>query len=218
MLIFFGFPVNLFDPGSDRGNASRCIETYVKQDAHHDEDFDLVRRIAGGDRAAMRDLFTRHHGRVFRFIARQAGSQTLADDVANEVFIEVWRAASSFEGRSKVSTWLLSIARFKTLSALRKRTTETLDENASERIEDDADTPEVSAQKTSKAKALRTAVNSLQEEHRTVIDLIYYHEKPVREVAQILAIPEATVKTRMFYARRKIGEFLNDAGIDRGWP
>lgn len=215
---FFAISVNLFDPDSDRGNASKCVETSVKQDAYHDEDFDLVRRIAGGDRSAMRDLFTRHHGRIFRFITRQAGSQTLADDVANEVFIEVWRAASSFEGRSKVTTWLFSIARFKTLSALRKRTTETLDDDASERIEDDADTPEVSAQKSSKANALRNAVNSLQEEHRTVIDLIYYHEKPVREVAEILAIPEATVKTRMFYARRKIGEILNAAGIDRGWP
>ncbi len=55
-------------------------------------------------------------------------------------------------------------------------------------------------------------------EHREIIDLVYYHEKSVEEVAQIVGIPENTVKTRMFYARKKLGELLKAAGIERGWP
>jgi RNA polymerase sigma-70 factor (ECF subfamily) len=51
-----------------------------------------------------------------------------------------------------------------------------------------------------------------------VIDLVYYHEKTVQEVAEIVGIPEATVKTRMFYARKRLSELLKTAGIDRGWP
>jgi RNA polymerase sigma-70 factor (ECF subfamily) len=58
----------------------------------------------------------------------------------------------------------------------------------------------------------------LPEEHRTVIDLAYYHAKSVTEIAEILSIPIATVKTRMFYARKKLGEALKTAGFERGWP
>jgi RNA polymerase sigma-70 factor, ECF subfamily len=58
----------------------------------------------------------------------------------------------------------------------------------------------------------------LTAEHREIIDLVYYHEKSVEEVAEIVGIPEATVKTRMFYARRKLAELLKARGIERGWP
>ena len=72
--------------------------------------------------------------------------------------------------------------------------------------------------KDDKATALRGMVNALPEEHRTVIDLAYYHAKSVAEIAEILSIPVATVKTRMFYARKKLGEALKAAGFERGWP
>ena len=60
--------------------------------------------------------------------------------------------------------------------------------------------------------------DSLSAEHREVIDLVYYHETSVEEVARIVGIPENTVKTRLFHARKKLGEMLKAAGIDRGWP
>ena len=72
--------------------------------------------------------------------------------------------------------------------------------------------------KDDKATALRRMVNALPGEHRTVIDLAYYHAKSVTEIAEILSIPVATVKTRMFYARKKLGEALKAAGFERGWP
>ena len=58
----------------------------------------------------------------------------------------------------------------------------------------------------------------LSPEHREVIDLVYYHETSVEEAARIVGIPENTVKTRLFHARKKLGEMLKAAGIDRGWP
>src|SRR5688500_16373423 len=93
-------------------------------------DRDLVGRVAAGDRAAVRLLFMRHHARIYRFVVRQTGSESMADDIANEVFLELWRQASAFEGRSEVSTWLLGIARFKALSALRKKKEVEIDEEA----------------------------------------------------------------------------------------
>ena len=181
-------------------------------------DRELVERVARGDRAAVRLLFMRHHARIYRFVARQTGSQMMADDIANEVFLELWRQAPAFEGRSEVSTWLLGIARFKALTALRKRREETIDEDDAAAIPDTADTPEVAVMKDDKAAALRRMVNALPEQHRTVIDLAYYHAKSVAEIGEILSIPVATVKTRMFYARKKLGEALQAAGFERGWP
>ena len=65
---------------------------------------------------------------------------------------------------------------------------------------------------------IRKCLEKLSAEHREIIDLVYYHEKSVEEVAQIVGIPENTVKTRMFYARKRLAELLKAAGIERGWP
>jgi RNA polymerase sigma-70 factor (ECF subfamily) len=178
----------------------------------------LIARIAGGDRLAMQVLYARHHVRVFRFVLRLVRNEATAEDLISDVFLDVWKQASRFEGRSAVSTWLLSIARFKALSALRRRPEELLDEERAEAIEDEGDDPEVVAQKKDKSEALQRCLKELSPEHREVIDLVYYHEKSVEEVATIIGIPEATVKTRMFYARKKMGELLKAAGVDRGWP
>ena len=89
----------------------------------------LIARIAGGDRLAMQVLFARHHVRVYRFMLRMVRNEATAEDLISEVFLEVWRNAGKFEGRSAVSTWMLSIARFKALSALRRRSEEELDDD-----------------------------------------------------------------------------------------
>jgi RNA polymerase sigma-70 factor, ECF subfamily len=178
----------------------------------------LVGRIAQGDRLAMQVLFARHHVRVYRFVLRFVRNEASAEDLISEVFLDVWRQADRFEGRSAVSTWLLAIARFKALSSMRRKPDEELDEEAAGAIEDTSDTPEVSLQKKDKSGLLRKCLEQLSREHREVIDLVYYHEKSIEEVAEIVGIPEATVKTRMFYARKKLSELLKAAGLDRGWP
>ena len=81
----------------------------------------LIARIANGDRLAMQVLFTRHHVRAYRFVLRLVRNEATAEDLISDVFLDVWRQAGKFEGRSAVSTWILSIARFKALSALRRR-------------------------------------------------------------------------------------------------
>jgi RNA polymerase sigma-70 factor (ECF subfamily) len=178
----------------------------------------LVGRIATGDRLAMQVLFARHHVRVYRFVLRLVRDDAVAEDLISEVFLDVWRQAGRFEGRSQVSTWLLAIARFKALSALRRRPDEELDDETAEAIEDTSDTPEVTLEKKDKSAAIRKCLEKLSAEHREIVDLVYYHEKSVEEVAQIVGIPENTVKTRMFYARKRLAELLKTAGIERGWP
>ena len=166
----------------------------------------------------MQVLFARHHVRVYRFVLRLVRNEATAEDLISEVFLDIWRQAGKFEGRSAVSTWMLSIARFKALSTLRRRKEDELDEETAERIEDQADDPETALAKKDKGAVLRQCLTGLSAEHREVIDLVYYHEKSVEEVAEIVGIPEATVKTRMFYARKKLSELLKERGVERGWP
>ena len=135
----------------------------------------LIGRIAAGDKLAMQVLFARHHVRVYRFVLRLIGDASRAEDLISEVFLDVWRQAGKFEARSAVSTWLLAIARYKALSALRRRPDEELDEEAAEAIEDTADDPEVSIQKKETGVILRQCMTRLSPEHREIIDLVYYH-------------------------------------------
>ena len=178
----------------------------------------LIGRIANGDRLAMQVLYVRHHVRVFRFVVRLVRDETKAEDLISEVFLDVWRQAGRFEGRSAVSTWMLAIARFKALSALRRRPDQELDEETAGAIEDPSDDPAAALEKKDKSTMLRKCLTGLSAEHREIIDLVYYHEKSVEEVAEIVGIPQNTVKTRMFYARKRLAELLKAAGIDRGWP
>ena len=171
----------------------------------------LLERIADGDRTAMHTLYSRHNVRVYRFILRIVRDTTMAEDLVSQVFLDVWRTASQFEGRSQVSTWLLSIARFKALTSLRQRRFEDIDQEDVREIADEADTPEASLDRSSTSAILRACVAKLSPAHREIINLVYYHEKSVEDCALILNIPAATVKTRMFYARKKLAELVQEA-------
>jgi RNA polymerase sigma-70 factor, ECF subfamily len=174
----------------------------------------LIVLIAAHDRNAMRDLFVRHSARTYRFLLRAINDAAAAEDLLNDVFIDVWRNAGQFEGRAKVSTWILAIAHFKAAAWRRRRTSDQLEDGAVEAIEDLADDPEVAAQKQSFGVVIRECLKRLSPAHRTILDLIYYHEQSIAEVARIVGIPENTVKTRAYYARKCLEQLLAERGID----
>jgi RNA polymerase sigma-70 factor (ECF subfamily) len=175
-------------------------------------DEELVASIAKGERLAMQVLFARHNVRVYRFVLGMIHNEASAEDVVSETFFDVWQQAGRFEGRSKVSTWLISIARHKALSALRGRQHDDITDYA-ETMADQADTPELAMQKTDRSAMLRAALEQLTPAHREIVNLVYYHEKKIEEVAAILGIPLNTVKTRMHYARKRLAEILERAGF-----
>ena len=173
----------------------------------------LLQSIADGGRAAMHILYSRHNVRVYRFILRIVRDTSVAEDLVSQVFLDVWRTASQFEGRSQVSTWLLSIARFKALTAMRQRRHEDIDQEDVLEIADQADTPEASLNSNT-SEILRACVAKLSPAHREIINLVYYHEKSVEEAGAIIGIPQSTVKTRMFYARKQLADLLKGAGVE----
>ena len=171
-----------------------------------------IARIATGDRLAMHALFARHKTRVYRFILRLVGDAASADDLTSEVFLTVWRRAHKFQGRAAGSTWLLAIARFKALQELQRRR-DSAPEPEEVDASDPAADPESSCADKHRGAMLRKCLGALSPEHRTIIDLVYYHEKSVQEVAAIVGVPCATVKTRMFYARKKLASLLAGQGV-----
>src|SRR5262249_51415105 len=117
----------------------------------------LIRRIARGDQSAMRALFARYRVALYRWLLRLVDDGAMAEDLLSEVFLDVWRHAGSFEARSSVSPWLLAIARYKALSARRRRTDAELDEATVSTVPDTADDPEVTLQKKNRAEAFLAA-------------------------------------------------------------
>jgi RNA polymerase sigma-70 factor, ECF subfamily len=175
---------------------------------HAASDEALINRIAGGDQLAMRTLFARYRMPIYRWLMRIVRDETLAEDLLSDVFLDVWRQATAFAGRASVSTWLLAIARYKALSARRVRVDAELDERIGCTVADPADDPETTLQNKNRSEILRDSLARLSREHSEVIDLVYYHGKSVKEVAEIVGVGEATVKTRMFYARRKLASLV----------
>jgi RNA polymerase sigma-70 factor, ECF subfamily len=190
-------------------SAAALPEHAVAQEISSDEV--LIRQIAGGDQLAMQILFARHRVALYRWLLRLVRDEALAENLLSDVFLDVWRQAAKFEARSSVSTWLLAIARYKGLSARRRRIDAEFGEEVAVIIADPADNPELVLQKKNQAELVRQSLARLSPEHGEVIDLVYYHGKSVREVAEIVGVAAATVKTRMFYARKKLAELLEAA-------
>lgn len=169
----------------------------------------LLGAVGQGDRTAMAVLFRRHQTRVYRFILRMVRDRALAEDLLSDAFVDVWQRADWFAGRSSVSTWLLGIARHKALTALRARRAEQLDEEAALAIPDPAPDPERALADQDRAALLRRSLDALTPAHREIIDLVYAQGRSINEIAALLHLPPATVKTRMFYARKRLAALIS---------
>jgi RNA polymerase sigma-70 factor (ECF subfamily) len=173
----------------------------------------LIKSIAAGDKLAMQVFYQRHSVRVYRFVLRLTGNTSLAEEIVSDAFLSVWQQAGTFQAKCQVSTWLLSIARHKALSMLRRRSEVPLDGDMVATIADPGDDAETVLDREDRGKLIRKCLRQLSPAHREIIDLVYYHEKSVEEVAQIVGAPKSTVKSRMFYARNHIAKLLKAAGL-----
>ncbi len=161
----------------------------------------LLARTAQGDESAFRILYDRLAERVFRYAFTLLHNRHLAEEVAQETMVVVWKQAGTFQGRSKVSTWVFGIARFRALDLLRK---EKRDARVPEPVLVEPD-PAPGVQ--DRERTLR-AIGALPDEQREVVFLTYYEGLSYHEIAGVLGIPEGTVKSRMYYARQTLAEAL----------
>jgi RNA polymerase sigma-70 factor (ECF subfamily) len=146
------------------GMAAASVQVQAARE--YSSDNALVARIAAGDQTAMRYLFARHQTSIYRWLLRIVRNEALAEDLLSEVFIDVWRQAGAFEGRSSVSTWLFAIARYKALSARRRRRDDPLDDRLVNSICDPSKDAETMLQEKDRDEALVVALNKLSDASR----------------------------------------------------
>ena len=166
----------------------------------------LLERIAAGDRNAFEALYRGYYPRLTRFLERVIRRPHSVEEVLNDAMLVVWRKAASFNGRSKVSTWIFSIAYRKALKALKKFDEPV--ESDDEAFESTLPGPEGQLMQRQLCDQLLEEIARMSFEHRTVIELTYFHGYAYKEIAQIMDCPVDTVKTRMFHARRRLRQFL----------
>lgn len=175
-----------------------------------DTDEQLLQRIAGGDQRALRQFYERFHGVVYQFSLRTLHNGADAAEVLNEVMLEVWRRAATFAGQSQVRTWLLSITRYKSIDLLRrKRPTELLDEAALEdEVAGEACPASLAIELGQQGAQVRQCLDRLKDGHRQVVYLTFFEELSYPQIAEIMAIPNGTVKTRMLHAKQQLLQCL----------
>lgn len=161
----------------------------------------LLSQVAAGDTAAFRSLYDRHGERVLRFAMSIVRSSHLAEEVLQETMIVVWKKARTFRGQAKVSTWILGIARNLAFNLLRK-------EKRGERLPEEDRVEANPAQTVEMSLHVQRALAALPEHHREVMHLVFYEEMSLREAADVLGIPEGTVKSRMHHARKALAKEL----------
>jgi RNA polymerase sigma-70 factor (ECF subfamily) len=166
----------------------------------------LLKRVSQQDRDAFRELYFIYHRRLSRFISRLTTRRDLADEIINDTLWTVWRKAGDFRGASQVSTWILGIGYRQALTSLRRAGAHTtLDEAAGREVAVADDLYAVDETRD----WLDRALASLPIEQRTVIEFTYFLGHSCEEIAVIMGCPVNTVKTRMFYARRKLKAALS---------
>ena len=167
----------------------------------------LLDRVAAEDVAAFEILYRAYHPRLTRFLRGMLRQAALVEEVLDDTMLVAWRKAGTFNATSKVSTWLFAIAYRQALKALRNAD-RALPLDEEDAIASPLSGPEVVLQRQHLHARVGDALEALSPMHRGVIELAYYNGHSCREIAEIMACPVATVKTRMFHARRKLRDLL----------
>ena len=178
------------------------------------QDLALISRIARGELAAFESFYRGYHDRLGRFLGLMTSQAAIVEEALNDTMLVVWRRAATFNGQSKVSTWVFAIAYRTALKALRGRD-EPLPEPEDERAAEDEPGPERRRAEGETRAAVARALDALSHEQRSVLVLTYFHDLPYAEIALIVGCPVDTVKTRAFHGRRRLRALL--AGEPEDW-
>jgi len=162
---------------------------------------DLLARVARKDEASFQRLYEEFAKRVFRYALTLLRDQHLAEEVVQETMITVWSKAGTYSGRARVSTWIFGIARHKAYDILRSEKKGARATGVTAVMDDPAPAVERQAH-------VQAAIDSLPPDQREIIFLTFYENLPYKTIAHLLEIPEGTVKSRMYHAKKKLAEAL----------
>ncbi len=172
------------------------------------QSIDLLQQIAKGQQKALEAFYQLYEPRVYRYALSRLNDSFEAADTLNEVMMEVWKYAERFEGRSKVSTWLLGITHHKVYDRLRKRKKTNLEDDIDDFTNQLTDDNSIHMEQViagaDDADMIKSCMNKLSSPQREVIHLAFYEDMHYQEIAKISDCPEGTVKTRVFHAKQSL--------------
>ena len=189
-------------PGASAGDGGAGIQ----------EERELIDAIRAGDREACAALVRAHYERVYRFLRHLSGDDATAEDLTQEVFAAAWGTIAGFRGEASIGTWLHKIAYGKFVDSTRRKRRE---DAATKRLADGqtaATVPDDAVQRAWDAErkgAVYRAVQSLDDEARSVIALHYFHGMSYSEMAEVLGKPVGTVKWQTSEALRELKHRLD---------
>lgn len=180
-----------------------------QDDAENQRDVALMVQIAQGDESAMRELIERHQLKVVGTITRMLSSENEAEDLAQQVFIRIWKSAGRYQPRAKFTTWMFTIVRNLVFNeSRRRRHRDVQDELTPELRDPKAKSPDVEALDSEKMEAIEAAIAALPESQRLAVVLRRYEDIPYEEMAVILKQSVPGVKSLLFRARTTLRESL----------
>ncbi len=180
--------------------------------SHPPDDHTLVYQIANGDQDALAALAQRYHQALGRYLMYLLGGSAVdIEDILQEVYLAVWRGASSYRGDAQVRTWLFHIAHNCALNARLSTARRPL--GRAEPLDEVTATVPSPEDAITSAVDLAAALAALAHKHRVVVELVARQGFSIEEAAQILAIPSGTVRSRLTYARRALLQRLGKEPI-----
>ncbi len=199
------------DIGGVRGSLPQAGEAVTLSQSIEDP---LVTRLRRGEAAAVADAYHAHHGAVRTFARRLVGDDHVAEDLLHDTFVALPKAVRRFRGDSSLRTFLIAVAanlaKRHVRSARRRRRAMS---RYSEERREDVESPEENARRRQLAAALARALDSLPIDQRLAFVLCEVEQRTSIEAAEILRVPEGTVRTRLFHARRKLRDRLTREGV-----
>jgi RNA polymerase sigma-70 factor (ECF subfamily) len=168
------------------------------------DDVAFMARLARGDLDAVRALYGRFGRPLYAYIRSLVDDEGLAEEVVQDTFVAAWRSAARFENRSSLTTWLFGIARRQARDRMRRSRPETGTDELLEGLPAADPEPEAAALASASRAELAVALKRLPDADREVIVLSFAYELSGPEIAEVLGVPEGTVKSRLFKARRRL--------------
>lgn len=194
-----------FNRGAALSRDTQGADAYVITD-----EVDLVMRATAGDERAYGKLVGMYQARLYNFVRSMVRNDEIAEDITQESFVKAFFSLRKLQNPASFKSWLFRIANNNTLDYLRKKRIQTVDvdEQVRESYVDNS-SPEKGAVASSRTKHIREALDKLKPDQRNILVMCDLQGFSYQEIAEALDIPFGTVQSRIFYARKKLKEFLD---------
>jgi RNA polymerase sigma-70 factor (ECF subfamily) len=174
-----------------------------------DNDHDLLEKAKSGDGKAFGKIVEKHTGVVYAAVRSVLGNRDDIDDAVQEAFIRIYRGLPSFSGRSSLSTWIWSVARNNAINVRAKERDDIIPLDKTAEIASSRLGPEAEYARRRAAEDIEWLLSGLEGNYRQVIELRYLAGKKYNEIAQMLDLPEGTVKTLIHRARIRMKKMMD---------